>query len=172
MLLLSDVQVKKERSNLVRAGKHPINGTTAVFATTAERPATKPVPPTPRSRQFTTPPVSPYYSPRRKEYAFPSRSDNNGDGSSLVSGAAWSSFDCGDGSSVGGNNGSSSIASAAGIGNPVLEAVAYRLEALRRRRFVELQQMLAFELRGLAREVSGPGQGWKMRFCCVLPGEP
>ncbi|CBJ32470.1 hypothetical protein Esi_0341_0021 [Ectocarpus siliculosus] len=146
------VQVKKERSNLVRAGKHPINGTTAVFATSAARPPTKPVPPTPRSRQFTTPPVSPYYSPRRKEDAFPSRSDNNGDGSSLASGAAWSSFECGDGSSVGGDNGSSSIASAAGIGNPVLEAEAYRLEALRRRRFVELQQMLAFELRGLARE--------------------
>ncbi|CAM9178664.1 unnamed protein product [Ectocarpus sp. 8 AP-2014] len=143
--------VKKERSNLVRAGKHPINGTTAVFATSAARPATKPVPPTPRSRQFTTPPVSPYLSPRRKENAFPSRSNNNGDGSSLASGAAWSSFDCGDGSSVGGNNGSSSIASVAGIGNPVLEAEAYRLEALRRRRFAELQQMLAFELRGLAR---------------------
>ncbi|CAN0004262.1 unnamed protein product [Ectocarpus sp. 6 AP-2014] len=144
--------VKKERSNLVRAGKHPINGTTAVFATSAARPPTKPVPPTPRSRQFTTPPVSPYYSPRRKEDVIPSRSDNNGDGSSLASGAAWSSFECGDGSSVGGDDGSSSIASAAGIGNPVLEAEAYRLEALRRRRFVELQQMLAFELRGLARE--------------------
>ncbi|CAB1098987.1 unnamed protein product [Ectocarpus sp. CCAP 1310/34] len=149
--MLSNVQVKKERSNLVRAG-HPINGTTAVFATTAARPATKPVPATPRSRQFTTPPVSPYYSPRRKEDTFPSRSNNNGDGNSLASGAAWSSFDNGDGSSVGGNNASSSIRSAAGIGNPVLEAEAYRLEALRRRRFVELQQMLTFELRGLARE--------------------
>ncbi|CAN0453677.1 unnamed protein product, partial [Ectocarpus sp. 12 AP-2014] len=145
-------EVKKERSNLVRARKHPINGTTAVFAITAARPATKPVSPIPRSRKLTTPPVSPYYSPRRKEDAFPSRSNNNGDGSSLASGAAWSSFDCGDGSSIGGNNGGSSITSAAGIGNPVLEAEAYRLEALRRRRFVELQQMLAFELRGLARK--------------------
>ncbi|CAM9401082.1 unnamed protein product [Ectocarpus fasciculatus] len=142
--------VKKERSTLVRAGKYPINGTTAVFTTTAARPAMKPVPPTPRSRQFTTPPVSPYYSPRRKADAFPSRPNNNGDGSSVASGAAWSSFDCGD--SVGDNNGGSSIASAGGTGNPVLEAEAYRLEALRRRRFVELQQMLAFELRGLARE--------------------
>lgn len=40
-----------------------------------------------------------------------------------------------------------------GRGNPVLEGEAQRLEALKRRRFMELQQMLAFQLRSLAREV-------------------
>lgn len=39
-------------------------------------------------------------------------------------------------------------------GNPILEEEAYRLATLKRRRAMELQQTLAFELRTLAREVS------------------
>lgn len=39
-------------------------------------------------------------------------------------------------------------------GNPVLEKETQRLVTLKRRQAMELQQMLAFELRSLAREVN------------------
>jgi len=42
-------------------------------------------------------------------------------------------------------------------GNPALEGEAHRLDALKRRRYMELQQTLAYELRSLAREVSKRG---------------
>lgn len=109
-----------------------------------------------RFRPVATAPVSPYSPSRNTVCSSFSKCE---DSSSLVSTAL-------DSSSVGSNHrhhgdnatrGSRRtprLSRAGEAGNPVLQGEVQRLESLKRRRFMELQQTLAFQLRGLAREVN------------------
>lgn len=152
ILLISYTQVKNERSTLVRLEKHKVvdaSNSTLVAPHRSPRPVvTAP-----------TSPGSPSRSAARSPFP---KCENN---SSLASTAAASSsssssfdydHDYGHGGG-GGGNGRAIITPRLSKGrgaNPVLEGEAQQLDALKRRRFMELQQMLAFELRVLAREAS------------------
>lgn len=144
-LLSRVVQVKKERSALVQ-GEKPKTKTVHSQLTAPHRPQ--------RLRPTATAPVSPY-SPSRK--AAGSSFSNGEDNSSLMSTiVASSSLGSGHHHRVDDSPSRSSRTprlTRAGSGNPVLEGEAQRLEAVKRRRFMELQQMLAFQLRSLARQV-------------------
>ena len=146
MPLLSRVQVKKERSALVQGEKLKMkNGNSQLTA--PQRPQ--------RFRPTATAAVSPYSPSRNADGSSFSKDEDN---SSFISTTgASSSFGSGRHHRRGDNSPSRSRRtprlSRAGSGNPVLEGEAQRLEALKRRRFMELQQMLSFQLRSLAREV-------------------
>lgn len=106
-----------------------------------------------------TPPVSPY-SPSRSAVRspYPKREDNSSLSYSTAA-VSCSSFEYDhDGYSHGeGGNERTACTSRLPKGsvvNLVLEGEAQRLDALKRRRFMELQQMLALKLRTLAREAS------------------
>lgn len=103
----------------------------------------------------TVSPYSPSRSPARSP--FPKREDNSSLGSSTAA-ASSSCFDYHDDYSLGGggNGGTNKTPrlSKGGVAKPALQGKTQRLDVLKRRRFMELQQMLAFELRVLAREAS------------------
>lgn len=146
MSLLSGVQVKKERSALVQGEKHKTGNTPGSELTAPQRLR--------RFRPATTAPLSPYSRSRSAARSpFPKCEDS----SSLVSTTVASATVGSDHRHHGGDSASRSRTtprlSRGEAGNPVLEGEAQRLEALKRRRFMELQQMLAFQLRSLAREV-------------------
>eukprot|EP00903_Cladosiphon_okamuranus_P012447 g11658.t1 len=137
-------EVKKERSALFQGEKHKSKNVNREF-TAPQRLR--------RFRPVANPPVSPY-SPSRN--AAGSSFSQGEDSSSLVSAAVDS---CSLGSNhrhLGDNSANRSRRttrlSREASGNPVLEGETQRLEALKRRRFMELKQMLAFQLRSLARE--------------------
>lgn len=145
--VLSHVQVKKERSALVQGEKHKTRNTHRELAA-PQRLQT--------FRQVATPPASPYSLSRNAAGSSFSKDEDN---SSLMSTTVASSSVEPDRRSMGGDAANSSwrtprLSRVGETGNPVLEGETQRLEALKRRRFMELQQMLAFQLRSLAREVS------------------
>lgn len=138
--------MKKERSSLVRGGEHKAKGS----------------PRRPRRPQTLRPgykaPKSPYSPSKSAARSSFSKSEDN---SSYVSTAKASSCSSLEHDhfrpSETGNARSMKTAPRSSTGevrNPALEAETQRLDALKRRRFMELQQTLAYELRSLAREVS------------------
>lgn len=139
------VKVKKERSALVQGEKRKSQNANGEF-TAPQR--------LQRFRPVATPSVSPY-SPSSK--AAGSTFSKGEESSSLVSTTIGSCSLRSDHRHRGDNSANRSRRtprlSREGSGNPVLEGETQRLEALKRRRFMELQQMLAFQLRSLAREV-------------------
>lgn len=143
-------QVRKERLNLVKGDKHKAKrgATISTFdeLPPAARVATANNPPPPRTpgSQATTAHAD---APSRAFH--PSSPDLNG-GYSLSSVSVATTPGLNDG----GGGGRRSNIGIAGGGSPALEAEGLRLDALKRRRFVELKQMLAYELRSLAREAS------------------
>lgn len=134
---------------LVRLGKHKAievsNGTMVASG--------KSPPPV-----VTTTAVSPY-SPSRSTVRSPflKREDNSSLGSTAAASSSSLEYDHDDYGLGGGGNGRTMKTprlSKGSVANPVLQGETQRLDALKRRRFMELQQMLAFELRVLAREAS------------------
>eukprot|EP00752_Nemacystus_decipiens_P002714 g2534.t1 len=137
-------EVKKERSALVQGEKlktNPID----YRLTAPQRPQ--------RVRPMATPPVSPYALSRNTVDLSSSTGEENS--SFMSTTVASSSFRSGH--RRGGHDSPTASRttprlSRGGNSNSVLEVETQRLQALRRRRFMELQQMLAFQLRSLARE--------------------
>ena len=141
-MLLPGIQVKKERSALIQREK--LKPKTACDKSTAPQRLQ-------RFRPVANPPVSPYSTPSNAAgSSFPKDEDS----SSLVSTMMGPCSLGSDGRSSASRSRRTPRLSREGSGNPVLEGETQRLEALKRRRFVELQQMLAFQLRSLAREVN------------------
>ncbi|CAM9547761.1 unnamed protein product, partial [Hapterophycus canaliculatus] len=143
-------EVKRGRSNLVKREKHkninPENATTNDKVPVTVRMATKsPPPPRTPGAEATTAHADPKSPTRRATRPSPSTVKSGESLSSVSSAQTPGLHDDGGG----GRRSNNSIARGR---NPALEAEGLRLDALKRRRFVELKQMLAYELRNLARE--------------------
>ncbi|CAN0099504.1 unnamed protein product, partial [Scytosiphon promiscuus] len=134
-------EVKRERSNLVKGEQlKPNNAATTLTIGKGPLPRT---PGLEASNAHANP-----KSPTGRAIPASSFTLNGGDSLSSVSNATIPGLDTGGRGRRCGNGG---IARSV---NPALEPEVLRLDALKRRRFAELKQMLAFELRSFAREAS------------------